>query len=203
MEIISIAAIFIASAINSAMPGPCLALKLACSARSGLLAGMVASFGTILASIGLTIVALLVMLGTLNVEETAFQAMSWVSASLLIFLAIRILTSRRAVASLSVEDSSHPRRDFSAGLCVGLCSPFNLVFLLVLLPQLIPDAAVGYGNAAIAIVAVALGAAVSSVAVVLIGVASVSSHAHLVRPLECVSAIAMIVFAVTGVASQI
>ena len=203
MEILSISAIIVASAINSAMPGPCVALNLACSARSGLLAGLAVCFGTILAKIGLTIVALFVMLGALNIGETAFQTMSWIGASLLLFLSIRILTCRNFATAPTVRDHSHLFRDFSAGLCVGLCSPFNLVFLLVLLPQLTSGAVVGYGAAAVTIVAVALGAAVSSIVVSLIGAASVSSRAQWVRPLEYASAISMIGFAVVGVTSQI
>lgn len=203
MEILGITAIIVASAINSAMPGPCVALNLACSARRGLLAGLTVCSAIVLANIGLTIVALLVMLGTLNIGDTAFQAMNWVGASLLMFLSIRILIRRKKTATANVKDNSSLRRDFSAGLCVGLCSPFNLVFLMVLLPQLTPDAAASYGASAVTILAVALGAAVSSVVITLIGAASVSSRAHWVRPLEYISAIAMIGFAITGVTSQI
>ena len=75
MELVALSAIALASAVNSAMPGPCVAMTIGRSAREGLRAGFAVSLGVIVANSVLAVVALLVMVGSLNVSDTTYTVM--------------------------------------------------------------------------------------------------------------------------------
>ena len=205
MELTTLSTITVASAINTAMPGPCVALTVGRSARDGLAAGLAVSLGVILANLLLAALALSIMLGIVALSETAFLAMKWAGAGALILLALHMLfPSRKGTASQHV--SAHGQfYDLVAGLTVGLSSPFNLLFLLALLPQMVPTSAfdvfgIGIG---LTIAAILVGAAISLCGVTLLGILSNSTIERAGRPIECFGALAMIGFAAVSITTPI
>lgn len=203
MDPATFAAIAFASAINSAMPGPCVAMNIARSARNGLSAGFAVTLGAILAKIGLTVVALLVIVGSLNDHPSLYAAMNVGGALILSVLAFRILFATRQARENRDALARRLHVDVAAGLSLGLFSPFNLVFLLVLLPQLTEGTRSETVTAAGIVTAVALGAAISSMAISVLGAGVVGKRSHLVRPLECAGALAMIGFAALGMTAHV
>lgn len=203
MDPATFAAIALTSAVNSAMPGPCVAMNFARSARNGLSAGIAITLGVILANIGLTIVALLVIVGSLNVHPSLYAAMNVAGALILSALAFRILFATQQVRENPDAPARRSHVDVAAGLSVGLFSPFNLVFLLVLLPQLTVGMSSETVTSAGIVTAVALGAAISSMAISALGAGIVGKRSYLVRPLECAGALAMIGFAVLGMTAHV
>ncbi len=205
MEFTALSAIAVASAINTSLPGPCVALTIGRSARAGLRAGLAVSLGVILANLILAALALSIMLGIVALSETAFLAMKWVGAGALILLALHMLfPSRKSTASQHI--GTHGQfYDLVAGLTVGLSSPFNLIFLLALLPQMVPTSTfevfgIGIG---LTIAAILVGAAVSLCGITLLGILSNRAIERAGRPIECLGALAMIGFAVVSMTTPI
>ncbi len=203
MDMITLSAIVLASAINAAMPGPCIALTIGRSARDGAPAGMLVTTGVVAANLVLTSVALSVMLGVLAISQSAFIAMKWIGVTALIVLALRILADRGGREPGSSVMDAHWLGDLGAGLTVGLSSPFNLIFLLALLPQLAPAQAHDANGMVLIIVAVLTGATLSQCGAVLIGAASGGVTRGAGGLIECLGALSMIGFAAVAIATPI
>ena len=195
MDMITVSAIALASAINSAMPGPCMVLTIGRSARNGAPAGLLVTIGVAAATLILCGIALSVMLGMLAVSQSAFIAMKWIGITALIVLALRMIANRGRDKPGSSVLEAHWLRDFVAGLTVGLSSPFNLVFLLALLPQLVPAQDHDVSSIVLINAAVLAGAIVSQIGAVLIGAASGGVGHGAGSRIECLGALSMIGFA--------
>jgi threonine/homoserine/homoserine lactone efflux protein len=203
MEMITLSTIVVASAINSAMPGPCVALTIGRSARDGAPAGFLVTIGVVLANFILCCIALSVMLGVLALSQSAFAAMKWIGITALVALALRMLANRgRSKHGSSVMEADW-LRDLGAGLMVGLSSPFNLVFLLALLPQLVPAQDHDTSSIVLISTAVLAGAIVSQCGAVLIGAASGGVMRSAGRRIECLGALSMISFAAVAIVTPI
>ncbi|MDH3663104.1 MAG: LysE family transporter [Alphaproteobacteria bacterium] len=203
MELTVFSALAIASAINSAIPGPCVALTIARSARDGLVAGLVASLGVVLSNLFLAALALSIMLGVVTLSENAFVAMKWAGAGVLILLALNILFPGRKSTVGQHASKGAQFYDFVAGLTTGLASPFNLVFLLALLPQMVPTSALHVFGLGMTIAAILAGCAVSLFGFTLLGTLSGGAIQRAGRPIECLGALAMIGFAATAMMTPI
>jgi threonine/homoserine/homoserine lactone efflux protein len=202
MELITLTAIASASALNSAMPGPCVALTVGRSARDGLRAGLSVTLGVLAANVALAALAMSIMLGVLNVSPGAFTVMKWVGAGALVALALKMLLSRPPDGNHSAATVGSPLPDLAAGTMVGLSSPFNLIFLLALLPQLVPSYALDMLGIGLVVGTVVVGAAISQLGASFLGAAS-GGLLNSGRRIECAGSLSMMGFAILALATPL
>jgi threonine/homoserine/homoserine lactone efflux protein len=164
MDITALAALFLASTVNAALPGPCVLMTATRSAGSGWRAGAAITLGVLTADILLILGATAMMLGMLTLSASALGAMKWAGIAALVALAVRSL---RTSARVPAEKLS--ARDGAAGLAVGLSSPYNLVFFLALLPQFLPGGRPDLATVSAMVAALLGGAAVAQAGAILVG----------------------------------
>jgi threonine/homoserine/homoserine lactone efflux protein len=172
MELITLTAIASASALNSAMPGPCVALTVGRSARDGLRAGLSVTLGVLAANVALAA------------------------------LALKMLLSRPPDGNHSAATVGSPLPDLAAGTMVGLSSPFNLIFLLALLPQLVPSYALDMLGIGLVVGTVVVGAAISQLGASFLGAAS-GGLLNSGRRIECAGSLSMMGFAILALATPL
>lgn len=194
MDIYTLSAIAVASALNSAMPGPCVAMTIGRSARDGFPAGMLVSTGVVMANLILCAAALAVMHGLIALSPTTYVFMKWAGIAALVVLALRMLLYKANAPTWEAVSDRRQFGDLSLGLLVGLSSPFNLIFLLALLPQLVPATDQSAATMIAVTLAVLVGAAVSLCGAVFIGL-SASMVRGASHHIERVCALSMIAFA--------
>lgn len=165
------------------------------SARDGLLAGVLVSIGVVMANLILCGAALSVMKGMLALSPSAYVAMKWVGIAALVALAIPMLRNQNNDQAEHNLSYGSGLGDLSAGVLVGLSSPFNLVFLLALLPQLVPASDQSVASMVLVTLAVLVGAALSLGGAVLIGVISAGMMRGAGHHIERIGALSMIGFA--------
>jgi threonine/homoserine/homoserine lactone efflux protein len=158
-----------ASAVNMALPGPAILLTFTRATCRGLAAGAWVSAGILLSSLALATAALLILAGLMEVSDGALSVLRWVGLGVILWIAMRLLLA--PVAAAASEPGQVRTGDFLAGFALGATSPFNLVFLLALLPQFAPDR-LSPANASAMIAAVLLGALLILAAVSLLGAAA-------------------------------
>ncbi len=203
MELGTISAIAIAAAINAAMPGPVIALTVGRSARDGMKAGLNVTIGVLLANIILATSALLVMLGLFAMSDTVFTVMKWLGACALLALGIKMILPSAGTGEDSLVSREARLKDCCAGLVVGMSSPYNLVFLLALLPQFVPAALLHGTGVALVVATVLVGVSVAQGGATLVGAFSGRAMSQLARPIERIGALLMIGFAVVAVAAPV
>lgn len=195
MEVTPLFALVLASAINSAIPGPCIAMTIGRSARGGLGAGGLVAIGVVGANLVLCSVALSILLGLFVLSPSFYVVMKWVGIFTLVILAARMFLNA-CDRELAPKNWTGGRfRNLTEGLVVGLSSPFNLIFLLALLPQLVSAEHLTALGSVFVTLAVLLGAAVSLTGAVLIGAISGGMFRKFGRQLERLGALSMIGFA--------
>lgn len=149
--------LFGASFVNSLAPGPCIILTLSRSSRAGMAAGLSITVGVLLAEIALACLSVSVIFGLVLVSGQTLETVRWAGFAALLWLAAKMIRSGKLTAP-----SRCMRRgilgDVASGLLVGVTSPYNLIFLLALLPQFLPATDVTTGQAALAVAIFALAA---------------------------------------------
>jgi threonine/homoserine/homoserine lactone efflux protein len=193
--------LFSMTAINAALPGPCTILTASRSAVAGQAAGSRITLGVLSANLVLVTITLAVMHGVLTVSDQAFGAMKWGGIAVLLAMAVRMLLSNSAKGG-SATCAPHSLSDIGAGLMVGLSSPFNLVFLLALLPQFVP-AEMGIAAAMAVVAAVLSGATVAQLGAVTLGLCSRGVLGGGARWFDRAGAVCLIGFAGTALAAPI
>ena len=138
MTTLQFVAIISAIAINTAVPGPAIIHVLSRSTAAGLAAGFRVSAGIAVGSLTLASVAGMVMLGALTISEQAFATMKWAGALALALLGLLLLRNAGKSAQSAVSPVSRKSTEFGTGLFLAVSIPANLLFLLALLPQLLP-----------------------------------------------------------------
>lgn len=166
METPLLLSLFVASAVNAAIPGPSLLLVVARAARGGLRAGIDAAIGATLAVAMLLTVVMAVMFGALRLGEPAFTVMKLGGILLLTVFGVRMLRAKIVAGSSGAVHSRHG--NLLAGFLVGAMSPFNLFFFLALIPQFIDPSGLLGQPLALAISIVLLGSAIPVAVVALL-----------------------------------
>ena len=134
----NLAAMFLAVAINAVIPGPIIVVTCTRAIRGGAWAGMCVVFGVLFADLIWLTIAWYVLTFALALSQEIFQAMKVFGTVLIVGMALQMLLSADAtVGSLHLSRHSNGRH-FSTGLALGLTCPFSMVFMLGILPQLIP-----------------------------------------------------------------
>ena len=138
MNSYNLVAMFIAVAINAIVPGPIIVVTCTRAIRSGVWAGMCIVFGVLFADLIWLTIAWYVLTFALALSQEIFQVMKVFGTVLILGMAFQSLyNSNVTEETLHVSRYSHGRH-FSTGLALGLACPFSMVFMLGILPQLIP-----------------------------------------------------------------
>jgi threonine/homoserine/homoserine lactone efflux protein len=125
--------LFLAALINAAIPGPILLLVMARAAGGGLRSGLRTALGGALAVALLLAAVWALLFGAWQLGSGLVSALKITGIGVLTILGLRML---RAIPSPGAPlPTRAAASDLGAGLAIGLFSPFNLVFFLVLLPQ--------------------------------------------------------------------
>ncbi len=169
MEPIALAALFAASVVNAAIPGPCMILTVGRAARGGLGAGLRVSAGVLCGDVVLVGLALLTLMGLLTLSTQALGAIKWSGVATLFWLAARMCGARPSGREPPAERRGAEAGDLLSGAVLGFSSPFNLVFLLALLPQFFPVDGMGVHGALLVGGAFLAGPAVAQVGAALLG----------------------------------
>jgi len=144
MDGAALLSVMTATAINSAMPGPCMVLIATRAALSGRPAGLRASLGVAAAQLAYVFVALAMLALAWGISEATHTAMRVVGATILVVLGVQMLRHAALTGTERRELSPRPGSDILVGLCIGLSSPFNLIFMVAILPQFVsPEALLG------------------------------------------------------------
>jgi threonine/homoserine/homoserine lactone efflux protein len=130
-------ALFVAAAINAAIPGPCILYVFGRSAASGPAAGLRVTVGIALADCLLVLAAWAVVLGALTLTAHGLEAMRIMGVVVLAALAITLILARPDIDTARPAQRSWTLGDAGAGAALALSSPLNLLFMLALLPQVI------------------------------------------------------------------
>jgi threonine/homoserine/homoserine lactone efflux protein len=126
-----------ATAVNSAMPGPCMILIAAQTARGGPWPGFRTSLGIAAAQMIYATLALALLILALSISDTVHTVIRLVGAGILLLLAVGMLTQTESSPARLQVSQTHTGREALLGLGVGLSSPFNLVFMFSVLPQFV------------------------------------------------------------------
>jgi threonine/homoserine/homoserine lactone efflux protein len=201
MDTMTDTALYLATFVNAAMPGPCAILAASRTARGGVKPGLMVSAGVVAGIAVLTGLAFGVMAGAVSVSDGALVVMKWAGAAALLLLALRSLRATPSGAPRERRPSLNS--DFGAGAVVALFSPFVLVFLVALLPQFVAPGASGFGPALLAAAVFIVGAAVAQAGAVLFGACSLGWGSAGFRWIERASAVLLLGFAGAAVMAPV
>lgn len=137
METTALLSIMAATAVNSAMPGPCMIVIAARTAQSGPGSGFRTSLGIAAAQMIYATTAFVMLSLALNISETVHTAIRYTGASVLLLLATKMLMESGPAPVARGISVALPGNDPLVGLGIGLSSPFNLVFMFSFLPQFV------------------------------------------------------------------
>lgn len=139
MDWLDLTALFSAAAVNAALPGPCTILTISTSVAAGRNGGVRVSIGILLANLVLVAAALAIIGGILSITPEMFRVLKWVGALLLLAIALRILSVEGRPCGDGRRAPTGRRSHVANGLMAGISSPFNLAFMIALLPQFLPE----------------------------------------------------------------
>lgn len=138
MNSYNLAAMFIAVAINAIIPGPIIVVTCTRAIRCGAWAGLCIVFGVLFADLIWLAIAWYVLTFALALSQEIFQAMKVFGTVLVLGMAFQSLYSSIPTEKPLLVSSHSNGRHFATGLALGLACPFSMVFMLGVLPQLIP-----------------------------------------------------------------
>jgi threonine/homoserine/homoserine lactone efflux protein len=200
MDTMTDTALYLATFVNAAMPGPCAILAASRTVRGGVRSGLMASAGVVAGIAALTGLAFGVMAGAVSMSDRSLVVMKWAGAAALLVLAMRSL---RAAPSGTPRERPPSRNDFGAGAVVALFSPFVLVFLVALLPQFVSPDAPGFAPALLAAAVFIVGVAVAQPGGLLFRACSLGLRSPGFRWFERASAVLLLGFAGAAVMAPV
>jgi threonine/homoserine/homoserine lactone efflux protein len=200
----ALGALALASGINAAIPGPCVALTLARASRGGVVAGLAVTAGILTAEAGMVGLVLAALAGLVVVAADLVSGMIWAAAAVMVVMGLRMLaTSGPAGHDRAAVRPACTGGHFGAGMLVSAASPCSLIFLLALVPLYLPAASLR--GATILFVAAALiaGALVAYLGVVAIGAGACRLIGAGTRWIERAGAVCLIGFGVLAVTARL
>jgi len=201
---LTLGALALASGINSAIPGPCVAITLARASRGGAAAGLVVVGGILFAEAGMIAVALAAFIGLLEISTDLVSGLRWPAAAIMIAMGLRMLAAsvpvgRGGAAARPTGAAGH----FCAGMLVSVASPYNLIFLLALLPLYLPAASLTGATILLVATALLVGAALAYLGIIAIGAGSGRLAGASAAWIERTGALCLIGFGVLAVTAQL
>lgn len=201
MTVTALLALFLASALNAALPGPCLLLTMNRAAAAGWRAGLAVALGIVAARGLLLALAGAVIAGLLTLRAPMLDGMKWAGIVVLVLLALRVL--RRAAplpcTPLACDRARPAGGDGLAGFALAFSSPYNLVFYLALLPQVLPPAPLSATAMATAGLAILAGGLAVQFGTVLLALGCARAGRRAGRWAERLSAACLLLFAAAAV----
>ena len=122
------------------VPGADMTFVIASAARGGRRDGVIAALGVGAGALVHILAAVLGLSAILASSQAAFEALKWVGALYLLWLAISLLRSNRSPDGKPWPAAS-PRRLFRAAMLVNILNPKVAFFFLAFLPQFVDPAA--------------------------------------------------------------
>jgi threonine/homoserine/homoserine lactone efflux protein len=174
MDDAALIAAFCAAALKAAVPGPSVVLVLARGAQAGAGRGAMVAAGVLAANAVFLAAGLMMASAGVALSGEEIALFRWVGVAVTLALAARMVM-------LAARDRAAEFRggDVASGLGVGLASPHNLAFYIVLAPPLLAEAhGGGMTLADVAAPSAAIMAGVLAVNVVLVAVASAAQGLH-------------------------
>jgi threonine/homoserine/homoserine lactone efflux protein len=201
---LTLGALALASGINSAIPGPCVALTLARSSRGGALAGLAVVGGILFAEAGMVGMALAAFVGLLEISADLVSGLRWPAAAIMIAMGLRMLaTSLQAGRGTEAARPTGAAGHFCAGMLVSVASPYNLIFLLALLPLYLPVASLTGTAVLFVVIALLAGAALAYLCAIALGAGSSRLIGAGTRWIERAGALCLIGFGVLAVTAHL
>jgi threonine/homoserine/homoserine lactone efflux protein len=127
-------ALFSAAILNSLIPGPGMVLLVARAGSGGVMPGLLVTAGLVSAQAIHLGVAGAILAFAIPLSDDLFVGLRLGGAALLVWMAWRTLMREPKARTSAAERCG----DYIDGILVGLCNPFNLVFMFGLLPQVLP-----------------------------------------------------------------
>lgn len=201
METTAVLSIMAATAVNSAMPGPCMILIAARTAQSGPRSGFRASLGIATAQMIYATTAFVMLSLALNISETVHTTLRYAGAGVLLLLATKMLMDSGPAPVARGMSISLPGNDVLVGLGIGLSSPFNLVFMFSILPQFVSRGALNDPSIPLLFSGIFLATMGPMIATIWIANGARAVGRNYVPLLVRTSAALLILFAVTSIMS--
>lgn len=131
----------------SVAPGQNVALVGGAALRSGLVGGLAAAAGVLVAELAWSVLALTLLLGARDVSPALFTSLQFVSVVALAGIGLCILRESASGWDSGAADPSAARSGAACshrrlvlrGIWIGAANPLALVFFLSLLPGFVPD----------------------------------------------------------------
>ena len=123
------------------VPGADMAFVVASAARSGKRAGVIASLGIGAGALVHILAAVLGLSAILASSQAAFNAVKWIGAAYLLWLAVSLLRSGGSRDVQVAAPAQSGWRVFRAGMLVNILNPKVALFFLAFLPQFVDPAA--------------------------------------------------------------
>ncbi len=142
-------------------PGQNAALMGAAAARSGLMGGVFAMFGILLAELAWAVIAIYLTFGAQELVGETFVLLQIASAGVLIWFGIRAM--REGVCSNPVKAHKSAMGLVGDGVIIGLANPLALVFFISVFPAFVPPGTSGAGAALFFISAILVSSVAGSV----------------------------------------
>lgn len=122
------------------VPGADMTFIIASAARNGRRAGVIASLGVAAGALVHILAAVLGLSAILASSQAAFNALKWIGAAYLVWLAVALLRNK-AEPSRGARTETSGWRLFRAAMLVNLLNPKVALFFLAFLPQFVsPEA---------------------------------------------------------------
>lgn len=128
------------AAILLVIPGPAVFYVVSRSIGQGRAAGLVSALGITTGTLFHVAAATLGLSALLTSSAVAFQFVKYLGAAYLIYLGIRVLRSKEALALDAVSGERRLIHIFGQGLLVNLLNPKTALFFLAFLPQFVEPA---------------------------------------------------------------
>ncbi len=204
MDWLTLGALALASAINAAIPGPCVALTVARASRSGTAAGLAVAGGILAAEAGMIAIALAMLVGLLELSAEFVTVLKWLAAAITIAMGLRMLAASWGEARENrAPGGAGAASDFCAGVLVSLASPYNLMFLMALLPLYLPADSLTGANVLFAAAALLAGATVAYLGAVAVGVGSCRLIGAGTRWIERAGAVCLVGFGLLAITAPL
>jgi threonine/homoserine/homoserine lactone efflux protein len=135
-------AFFLAAFVFAYMPGPAMLYTAAQTMARGRRAGWFAVMGIHLGGYAHVVAAALGLAALFQAVPVLYAVLKFAGAAYLIWLGVRLFTSKAALATTSLEiEAKSPRKAFWESVTVEVLNPKTAIFYLAFLPQFTDPAA--------------------------------------------------------------
>ena len=148
-----------ANFIASVVPGQNTALVASSAAQYGLRASVAVICGVLIADLGWTLLAILMLNGLLMVSPRVFALAEMAGGVVVILIGLWFLLSLRSNRSAAAPVIPRRARLLVTGLVVGFANPIALVFFVSILPQFLAETAAQPVLVALCLLAIVLSSA--------------------------------------------